>query len=52
MCTGKNVDATNFIIIISKKGAVIDKEPKQPMTHTGTHTQSKQIINHHTSDDK
>jgi hypothetical protein len=39
-----------IIIIMSKKDAVVDKAPKQPMTHTGTHS-VKSIINHHTSDD-
>jgi hypothetical protein len=47
----ENADATNFIIIIIMKDAIVDKALKQPMTHTGTHTQSKQIINHHASDD-
>jgi hypothetical protein len=31
-----------FFIIISMKDAVVDKVPKQPTTHTGTHTQSNQ----------
>jgi hypothetical protein len=35
----ENADAANFIIIIiSKKDAVVDKVPKQPTTHTGTHS--------------
>jgi hypothetical protein len=40
----ENANAANFIIItiISKKDAVMDKAPKQPMTITGTHTQSNQ----------
>jgi hypothetical protein len=43
ICTRKNADATNFIIIIiSMKDAVVDKAPKQPTTHTGTHTQLNQ----------
>jgi hypothetical protein len=29
------------VLLLSKKDAVVDKVPKQPMTHTGTHTQSK-----------
>jgi hypothetical protein len=38
-----NADAANFIIItISKKDVVMDKAPKQPMTHINTHTQSNQ----------
>jgi hypothetical protein len=49
-CTGKNADAKNFIIIMSMKDAVTDKAPRQPMTHTDTHS-IKLIINHHTSDD-
>jgi hypothetical protein len=49
-CTGKNADATNFIIIMSMKDAVVDKAPWQPTTHTNTHS-IKPIINHHTSDD-
>jgi hypothetical protein len=36
----KNANAGNFIIIISGKDAVVDKVPKQPTTHTSTHTQS------------
>jgi hypothetical protein len=42
ICIGKNVDATNFTIIISKKDAVVDKALKQLKTHTDTHTQSNQ----------
>jgi hypothetical protein len=45
----ENVDAANFIIIISNKDTIMDKVPKQPMTHTNTHS-IKSIINHHTSD--
>jgi hypothetical protein len=45
----ENVDAANFIIIISKKDAVVDKATKQPMTHTSIHS-IKSIINYHTSD--
>jgi hypothetical protein len=29
------------VLLLSKKDAVVDKVPKQPTTHTGTHTQSK-----------
>jgi hypothetical protein len=47
----ENADAANFfIIIISKKDAVGDKAPKQPMSQISTHS-IKSIINHHTSDD-
>jgi hypothetical protein len=49
-CTGKNADTTNFIIIMSMKDAVVDKAPRQPTTHTDTHS-VKPIINHHTSND-
>jgi hypothetical protein len=42
ICAGKNANATKFIIIISMKDAVVDKVPKKPMTHNGTHTQSNQ----------
>jgi hypothetical protein len=38
----ENADVSNFIIIISKKDVVVDKVPKQPITHTGTHTQTNQ----------
>jgi hypothetical protein len=38
----ENADAKNFIIIISMKDVVMDKVPKQPTTHTGTHTQLNQ----------
>jgi hypothetical protein len=35
----ENADDANFIIIsTSKKDGVVDKAPKQPMTHTGTHS--------------
>jgi hypothetical protein len=37
-----NADAANIIIIISMRDAVLDKALKQPMTHTGSHTQSNQ----------
>jgi hypothetical protein len=48
----EDADAAIFfiIVILSKKDAVMDKAPKQPMTHAGTHTKKK-VINHHTSDD-
>jgi hypothetical protein len=42
----ENADVANFIItivIISKKDEVMDKMPKQPMTHTST--QSNQSSN-------
>jgi hypothetical protein len=39
---GRNADAANFIIIVSKKDAVVDKALKQPTTHTGRHTPSNQ----------
>jgi hypothetical protein len=42
ICIGENADVENFIIIISMKDAVVDKAPKQPTTHTETHTQSNQ----------
>jgi hypothetical protein len=29
-----------LLSLLSKKDAVVDKVPKQPTTHTGTHTQS------------
>jgi hypothetical protein len=37
----EDADAANFfiIVILSKKDAVMDKAPKQPMTHASTHTQ-------------
>jgi hypothetical protein len=41
-----------LLLLLSMKDVVVDKVLKQPMTHTGTYTQSRQIINHHTIDDK
>jgi hypothetical protein len=38
-----------FLSLSSKKDVVMDKMLKQTMTHTATHTKSKQIINHHTA---
>jgi hypothetical protein len=38
----ENADVANFIITIIKKDVVMDKAPKQPMTHTSTHTQPNQ----------
>jgi hypothetical protein len=46
----ENADVANFIIIVSKNDAVMDKVLKQHMTHIDTHS-TKSIINHHTSDD-
>jgi hypothetical protein len=40
-----------ILLLLIEKDAVMDKASKQPITHTGTHTQTKQIIHHHTSDD-
>jgi hypothetical protein len=42
----EDADAANFfiIVILSKKDAVMDKAPKQPMTHAGTHTKKKSSI--------
>jgi hypothetical protein len=30
------------VLLLSKKDVIMDKVSKQPMTHTGTHTQSKE----------
>jgi hypothetical protein len=40
-----------LLLLLLRKDAVVDKAPKQPMTHTSTHSQIKQIINDQTSDD-
>jgi hypothetical protein len=48
----KKMQMLQFLLLSLRKDVVVDKAPKQPMTHTSTHAQTKQIINHQTSDDK